>query len=942
MRKLFLSLILSLFVFVAYAEGISNYKELLAFAKALNKEADISMWQNEKGHVCLKADIDMAKGKKFPTIKTYNGVFDGCGHKLYNWNAKSSLFGTLQANAVVQNVIIDASCKLEVNTSLNQEYEYVAYIAKINEGRVINCINHGSIEHVGEEANKEIMIGGLVGCNHNILYNCMNTGTISCRTNFSNSEKGKGIRLGGLVGTCYGKTVASGTTITRCVNTGNISYMGDFPNNNIGGIVGESSRTTVKCCVNRGNVVAVGLPFAGGQKPVSRAGGITAWANADIVSCDNFGVVAVSGEHYAVVGGVCARINLVLTMVDCVNYGKVSANTAQTSRVGGIFGESSRNIHVSQCLNYAEVLSENVSGPSWCGGFASVISLGKSATGAYFRDCANFGNVTNKSTNSKSATGGFVASCGGYTKGNVPITIRDCSNFGKVLDAAGSYSGDMCGWSGLVKVEGKRYDDFAKSVKPLKDGSNIYGRVVDSKGMPVEGVVVSDGDQSVKSDVNGEYAMKSKISNVKFVMISVPADYEIPLRDNRPQFFRRVPRYVQAVRADFVLKERKNKSDNFVLAMIGDPQTRGHKSDNAIERFSGVIIPDLKKFVKDTEEDVYAICLGDLVYNFMTSYDEYMDVVATAPMPMVSVIGNHDYDQLNILDTKFGTPYFESYLAPLNYSFNIGKIHFVVVNDIVYNRANTKQKYTTGLEDYTLRWLENDLKYIPKESTIVICSHAPLMKRRENFNDKSVNYKKYSELLAQYNNVYAWAGHTHQNYEYDYAKAPAKYESLKNIKSIIAGRCIGQILLNRELNTCGTPNGYMVAEVKGDKMEWYYKTVGHDRNYQMRVYAPTVTNTEYVSVNIWNYSADTWSAVEWWENGQKVAEMEHAKGKADPAYLKIYAEHQEQKLGKYQRAYSRPAKTPYLYQVKPSAGVRSGEVRVTDSFGKTYTQKVEW
>ena len=78
MKKLFLSLILSLFVFVANAGGISNYKELLAFAKAVNKEADISMWQNEKGVVCLTADIDMKKGKKFPSIKLYNGVFDGC------------------------------------------------------------------------------------------------------------------------------------------------------------------------------------------------------------------------------------------------------------------------------------------------------------------------------------------------------------------------------------------------------------------------------------------------------------------------------------------------------------------------------------------------------------------------------------------------------------------------------------------------------------------------------------------------------------------------------------------------------------------------------------------------------------------------------------------------------------------------------------------------
>ena len=942
MRKLFLSLILSIFVLFAYAEGISNYKELLAFAKAVNKDADISMWQNEKGEVCLKADIDMTKGKKFPTIKSYNGVFDGCGHKLYNWSAKSSLFDTLATKAVVQNIIIDASCKLEVTTSLNDAHDYIAYIAKINKGKIANCINHGSVEHNGEEANKEIMIGAIAACNNNIIINCMNTGAISSRTNFSNSAGGKGIRLGGLVGTCYGKDVAGGSTITRCVNTGNVSYMGDFPNNNIGGIVGESSRSTVKYCVNRGNVVAVGMPFSGTQKPTSRAGGISAWSNADIICCDNFGVVTVSGTHYSSVGGICARVNLVLTMVDCVNYGKVSANTSLNAYVGGVFGETSRPIHVSQCFNYAEVISESVEGPAWCGGFAGVVSLGKNATGSYFRDCANYGNITNKSTNAKSASGGFIASCSGYGKGNVPVTIRDCANHGKVSDAGGLNAGNMCGWSNVTSVVGKQYDDFVKAVKPLKDGSNIFGRVSDNKGMPIEGVVVSDGTQSVKTDVNGEYFMKSNLANTRFVMISVPADYEIPLRENRPQFFRRIPRYTQAARADFVLTERRNKSDNFVLAMVGDPQTRGLKTDKAVECFRDIILKDLKDLASDTAEDIYAICLGDLVYNYMTSYDHYMDVLANSPVPMVSVIGNHDVDQLNLFETKFGTPYFESYLAPQNYSFNIGKMHFVVVNDILYNRQNTKQRYRTGLEDFTLRWLESDLAHIDKGTTIVLCSHAPLMKNRNNFGEKSVNYNKYAALLAKYDNVYAWAGHTHQNYEYDYEKAPSKYESLKNVRSIIAGRCIGQIRLNRELNTCGTPNGYMVAEVKGGKMEWYYKTVGHDRSYQMRTYSPTYTNSEYVKVNIWNYSADTWSTIEWWENGQKVADMEWANGEADPDYLKIYAQHQQQKLGKTERNYSKPAKTPYLFRVKPSEGVREGEIRVTDGFGKTYTEKVAW
>ncbi len=945
MRKLFLSLILSLFVFLAYAEGISNYKELLAFAKAINKEADISMWQDEKGVVCLNADIDMKKGKKFPTIKTFNGKFDGCGHKLYNWNAKSSLFGTLGTKAEVKNIIIDASCKLEVTTSLNEENVHIAYIAQINKGKITNCINHGSVEHNGEESNRGVLIGSIVACNHSVVDKCMNTGSVSSRTSFSNTEGGKGIRLGGLIGSCYGKKVIGGITVSRCVNLGNVSFMGDYPYNMIGGIVGESSRATVKYCVNRGNVIAVGMPYVGKQKPASHVGGITAWANMDIICCDNFGVVALSGSHAGSVGGICARPNNTLAMVDCVNYGKVSSNVSGTVGIGGIIGSTNRAVHVTQCFNHAEVVNDAVESPAWCGGIAGYVALSKGPkTGPYFRDCANYGNVTNKSTHGRSSTGGFIGSGSGYTKGPVvPITVCDCANTGKVSDAAGLNYGDMFGWTAALNARGERYDDFVKVVKPLADGSNVYGRVVDSKGMPIEGVVVSDGEQSVKTDVNGEYAMKSDLAKAKFVMISVPADYEMPLRDNRPQFFRRVPRYTQAARADFVLTERKNKSDNFILTMIGDPQTRSLKTDNAVERFRDVIIPDIKQLTKETEQDVYAICLGDLVYNNMTSYDDYMDVLEVSPVPMVSVIGNHDYDQRTLLDTKLGTPYFESYLAPLNYSFNIGKMHFVVVNNIIYDRQTDKHKYKTGLEENTLQWLENDLKYIPKETTIVICSHAPLFKERTNFNDKrKLHYPGYSALLSKYDNVYAWAGHTHQNYEYNYAKAPAKYKHLGNLNSIIVGRCIGMIRLNRELNTCGTPNGYMVAEVKGHKMEWYYKTVGHDRSYQMRLYSPTTNKAGYVKATIWNYSADTWSAIEWWENGVKVAEMEHSKNDYDPDYLKIFAEHQQQKLGKTEQSYSKPVKSPYLFRVKPSEGVRSGEVRVTDQFGVTYTQTIEW
>jgi hypothetical protein len=40
--------------------------------------------------------------------------------------------------------------------------------------------------------------------------------------------------------------------------------------------------------------------------------------------------------------------------------------------------------------------------------------------------------------------------------------------------------------------------------------------------------------------------------------------------------------------------------------------------------------------------------------------------------------------------------------------------------------------------------------------------------------------------------------------------------------------------------------------------------------------------------------------------------------------------------------YTKPSKSSRMFRIKPSEGVRSGEIRVTDNFGHTYTCKIEW
>lgn len=136
----------------------------------------------------------------------------------------------------------------------------------------------------------------------------------------------------------------------------------------------------------------------------------------------------------------------------------------------------------------------------------------------------------------------------------------------------------------------------------------------------------------------------------------------------------------------------------------------------------------------------------------------------------------------------------------------------------------------------------------------------------------------------------------------------------------------------------GTPNGYLVATVKGGDITWYYKSVGQRQEHQMRVYSPLKTESEYVKATIWNHSPDCWTNPEWWENGVKVGELERVE-EEDIAYNELYAVWKEQDLENFD--YATPSKAR-VFRIKPSEGVRKGEVRVTDNFGVTYTQTIEW
>ena len=242
LRRLSMFLVLLLSVVAVYAEGISNAKELAAFAKAVNKGEDISKWRNEKGHIYLDSDIDMAKMKKWTPIKEFKGTFDGKGHALLNWKTKQGLFELITENSTVQNLRIDSSCSMTVSTKVEQVI--AGFIAAVNKGVIQNCENGGSIKYKGIYTEKHIYIGGLVGQNGYLITDSCNKGVINAESYIASANKALSVCIGGIAGS----TIPKGSriiTINRCENEGPIVFTGDAPRLYVAGIVGYSGRAGV-------------------------------------------------------------------------------------------------------------------------------------------------------------------------------------------------------------------------------------------------------------------------------------------------------------------------------------------------------------------------------------------------------------------------------------------------------------------------------------------------------------------------------------------------------------------------------------------------------------------------------------------------------------------------------------------------------------------------
>lgn len=509
---------------------------------------------------------------------------------------------------------------------------------------------------------------------------------------------------------------------------------------------------------------------------------------------------------------------------------------------------------------------------------------------------------------------------------------------------------------------------------PDIEGMTVKGLVY-ADGEGIAGVTVSDGYEVTVTNQEGVYYLPS-LKKTGFVFISIPGNFEVNTIGNAPQFFKRLSSNTSVVeQKDFSLIKVNNQKH--VVISMADWHLANRNND--LDQFTSKVLPDVNTTIdKYTAEGtkVYALTLGDMTwdlywYQNKFGLNEYLSYMNKLDCSVFNLIGNHDYDPYYANDWEAENKYKEI-LGPTYYSFNLGAIHYVVLDDVEYINTGGSignvgsRNYNYNINTAQLQWLEKDLATVTDKSTpIVIAMHTPLYKRPKldaggnQLNEIYLhNGNTLIDLLAPFKEVHVLSGHLHENYT---------VEEQANIMEHNTGAISATWWWTGKNNYAdnhickdGSPGGYGIWSMNDRNLEWKYKSIGYEENYQFRSYdlnsveitaanfAPNVSESvlskyagsyaqknvnNEVLINIWGYEKD-WK-VEVREQGTSLV-VQRIQAK-DPLHIVSYEAFRLNNGATPTSAFV-TSETSHLFKVQASAPHTTLEIKVTDKFGNVYQE----
>lgn len=396
------------------------------------------------------------------------------------------------------------------------------------------------------------------------------------------------------------------------------------------------------------------------------------------------------------------------------------------------------------------------------------------------------------------------------------------------------------------KPFGRIYINIVEDIGFTPDaGTTVYGIVSSSEG-GVANVVVSDGVEVTVTDERGIYQLKSA-KKWKYVFISVPSGYEAPSAGVLPQFHQDLKNApAVAERVDFKL-DKIGSQDSYKVFMLGDMHLANRTSDG---RQFAEFTTDLTDYMsRHRTERMYAITLGDMtwdLYWYSNNYyfPQYLSTVNSQikGLQIFHTMGNHDNDFKTTSDYDAAIKYVNQ-IAPTYYSFNIGQVHYVVLDDIDCDSydGSESRKYAKRISQEQLTWLAKDLSYVDKTTPLVVVMHAQVFYPSGTgfkIDHDASNTQSLFSVLDGYK-VHFVTGHTHKifNVTPEASIVGGRDFHEHNAGSVCASWWwSGHLTPGVHISLDGTPGGYAVWDVSGTDLQWIYKSTGWTEDYQFRSY----------------------------------------------------------------------------------------------------------
>ena len=530
------------------------------------------------------------------------------------------------------------------------------------------------------------------------------------------------------------------------------------------------------------------------------------------------------------------------------------------------------------------------------------------------------------------------------------------------------------------KSFGRIYINIVEDIDFKPDaGTTVYG-IVSSAGVGVENVVVSDGAEVTVTNEKGIYQLKSA-KKWGYVFISVPSGYEVPSVGVLPQFHRALKNSADVVeRADFKL-EKVDGQDSYKIFMLGDMHLANRTGD--LGQFAQFTSDLTDYMTRHKGEKMYALTLGDMtwdLYWYSNSYyfPQYLNTVNSQikNLQIFHTMGNHDNDFQTRSDYDAAVKYVDQ-ICPTYYSFNIGKVHYVVMDDIDCSSydGSTSRNYVKSLSAEQLDWLAKDLSHVDKTTPVVVAMHAQVFYPTTSgfkIDHDPVNTQRLFDILDGYT-VRFVTGHTHKLFN---VTPDAPIVDGHNFREYNSGSVCaswwwsGNLTPGIHIGTDGTPGGYGIWDVTGTDFQCLYKSTGWPEEYQFRSYdlnnvhfsmadvplmpsdisasvknaymqyvnAYPQNNDNEVLINIWNWNSDwTLSVVD--ENRKTLPYTE--VWAYDPLHIAALSVKRFNNAGLKLTPSFITDKFTHFFKVKADDADTDLVITVKDEFGNEWTENMQ-